>query len=213
MRWQSVRVAAWSLPSSFGSILLLPHVKTGVFFLLTVVTYAEFTENMGDTVGAKAFPSFARNKIWKCAWVLTLMIYVGWGLSMCHLQAHTSQMQMLFSMRKGNLPKRSFPDNNLRYGCSIAIPLAVHQKPNQMSYTVDFLGINNWNLAYTSWHFPFFYCAHPGMPQICHGTHGRSGTPWPVAVNSLSAPKGPEVLVVWYSFLLSWAHYPDDHSG
>ena len=48
-------------------------------------------------------------------------------------------------MRKGNLPKRSFPDKNLWYGNSIAIPSAVHQKQDQMSYNIDFLGINNWN--------------------------------------------------------------------
>ena len=42
---------------------------------------------------------------------------------------------------------------------------------------------------------------------------GELGTPQPVSAKSLSAPKGLEVLVVWYSFLVSWANYPDDHSG
>ena len=102
------------------------HVKTGVLFLLTVVTFAEFTENMSNTVGTKAFPSFARNKIWKYAWLLISMIYFGLGLSMCHLQAHPSWMQTLLSMRKGNLLKRGFPYKNMGYANSIAIPLAVH---------------------------------------------------------------------------------------
>ena len=103
----------------------------------------------------RPFPNFARNKIWKCAWVPILTIYIGLGLLTCHLQAYVSQMQTPFSIRKGNLPKRSFPEKNLGYGSSIAIPLAVCQKPDQMPYTVDFLGINNWNHTYTSWHYPF----------------------------------------------------------
>ena len=59
-------------------------------YLLTVVMYAEFAENMSNNIGAKAFPSFARTKIWKCAWVLILMIYIGSGLLMHHLQTHPS---------------------------------------------------------------------------------------------------------------------------
>ena len=82
---------------------------------------------MSKTVSTKAYPRFARNKIWKCAWVLISTIYIGLGLLVCHLQTHPSQTQMPFSMRKGNLPKGSFPDN-LGHGSSIAIPLAVNQK-------------------------------------------------------------------------------------
>ena len=48
---------------------------------------------------------------------------------------------------------------------------------------------------------------------VCQGMDGKSGTPKPVSAKSLSAPQGLEVLVVWYSFPLSWVHDPDDHSG
>ena len=136
------------------------------------------------------------------------MIYIGLGLLMHHLHAHPSQTQMPFSMRKGNPSKRSFPYNNLGYGNNITIPLAVCQKPNQMFSTADFLDINNSNCTYTLCHYPFFCCAHPGMPQICHRTDGGLGTPCPVSAKSLSAPKGLEVLVVWYSILFELGKLP-----
>ena len=86
------------------------------------------------------------------------------------------------------------------YGNSSAIPFTVCQKPDQMSYMVDFLYINNWNHTYTSWHYPFFCHAHLGMPQICHRTdEGVRNSPTSVPQN-LSAPKGPEVLVAGTSF-------------
>ena len=63
-----------------------------------------------------------------------------------HLQTHPySNADATSPLRRGNLPKRSFPYDNLGYGNSIAIPSAVHWKPDQMSYMVDFLDINNWN--------------------------------------------------------------------
>ena len=150
MRWQSGRVTAWSLLSSLWQHSFTSHVKTGVLYLLTVITYAKFTEDMSNTVCTKAFPSYLINKIWKCAWMLILMIYVGMGQSMHHIQAYPSWMQMPFSMKEGNLPKRSFLYNNLGYGNSIAIALVVYQKPDQICYIVDFLDINNWNHTYTS---------------------------------------------------------------
>ena len=135
----------------------------------TVVTYAKFIGNMSNTVGTKAFPSFARNKIWKCAWVPILMIHIGSYLLTCHLQVHPSQMQMPFSMRKGNLPKRSFPYNNVGYG-NILLFLWLFAKnqtkcPAWLTSWVLTIEIILTHLGTTF----FFCCALPGMPQICHG--------------------------------------------
>ena len=177
MRWQSGSLAAWSLPSSLDSILFLPHVRTGILFLLIVITYAEFTENMSNSVGAKAFPSFARNKIW------ISMIYIELGLLTCPLQVYPSQMQMLFSMRKGNLSKRSFPYKILGYGDSIAISSAVCQKPDQLSHMVDFLDINNLNDTYKSWHYPSFLLCPPR-----HATY-QSWDGWGVRNSLISVHK------------------------
>ena len=166
--------------------------KDRVLFLLVVVMYAKFTENMSNTVGTKVFPGFARNKIWKCAWVLIWMIYIGLGLLTCHLQVHPSQTQMPFSMRKGNLPKRSFPYKNLGYGKSIAIPLAVCQNqikcPTQLTSWVLTIEIILTHLGTTL----FFCCACPGMLEISHRMDGGLRTPWPVSTKSLSAPKGAQ---------------------
>ena len=81
---------------------------------------------------------------------------------------------MSFSRRKGNLAKRSFPYNNLGYGNSLAIPLAVNQKVGGLSSPRDAT-----NLSWDEW----------GL-----------GTPQSVSTKSLSAPKGPEVLVVGTPF-------------
>ena len=105
------------------------------------------------------------------------MIYVGLGLLMCHLQAYPSQNTDAILHEKGNPPIRSSPYNKLGHENSIAIPSAVYQKPDQMSHTIVFLDINNWNHTYTSWHCLFSCCAHPGMPQMCHNIDGGQELP------------------------------------
>ena len=56
------------------------------------------------------------------------MTHIWLGLSMHHLQAYPSSTQMLFSLRKDNVPKRCFPDNNLGQEGSIALPSALCQE-------------------------------------------------------------------------------------
>ena len=54
------------------------------------------------------------------------MTHIWSGLSMCHLQAYPSKMQILFSQRKDNIPKRCFPDNNLGQEGGSTLPSALH---------------------------------------------------------------------------------------
>ena len=124
------------------------------------------------------------------------------GPWMCHLQAYTSRMQMLFSWRKDNVPKRCLPDNNIGQEGGIALPSALYWETRPTVLNRSFSRFK-WEKSY------LHILALVFKPtQGCHKTviaWRTLGTPWSVS----TAPKGTMVLVVWYSYLYKLVHYPD----
>ena len=125
------------------------------------------------------------------------MTHIWLDLSVCHPQAYPSRLQTMSSLRKDNVPKRCFPDNNLGQESRITLLSALSQetRPNVLSGSFSRFKQTIYYLP-----MPAPFQAHPGMPQNCHCLKGIENSKMHIC-RPLSAPKDPEVLVVWYSYL------------
>ena len=135
------------------------------------------------------------------------MTHIWSGLSKHHLLAYPSRMQVLFSQRKDNVPKRCFP-HNLGQESGTALPSALSQETRPTVLNGSF---PRFKQAISHLHMLVLFSGPPRDAIKLSPLQVDLRTPQSISTVLCQHQKAQQPLLFDTPIFVNWVHYLDGH--